>query len=71
MFDVYFFWRSIALRPTMSSSFDVVDESFSQWKQPIVQQALSQVTFDVKCCYIYIYIYKVTWLADFDGIIMQ
>ncbi|KAF5451858.1 hypothetical protein F2P56_026920 [Juglans regia] len=32
-----------ALRPTVSSPFDVVDESFSQWKQPIVQQALSQI----------------------------
>ncbi|KAG2411224.1 hypothetical protein I3760_Q020100 [Carya illinoinensis] len=32
-----------ALRPTVNSPFDVVDESFSQWKQPIVQQALSQI----------------------------
>ncbi|KAG2381063.1 uncharacterized protein HKW66_Vig0204360 [Vigna angularis] len=31
-----------ALRPWVSNSFDVVDDTFSQWKQPIVQQALSQ-----------------------------
>ena len=37
----------------MSSPFDVVDESFSQWKQPIVQQALSQVTCDVKGFFYY------------------
>jgi hypothetical protein len=37
----------------MSSPFDVVDESFSQWKQPIVQQALSQVTYDVKGFFFY------------------
>lgn len=56
---MYFFRRSIALRPTMSSPFDVVDESFSQWKQPIVQQALSQVTFDVKVFLFFIFnIYK-------------
>ncbi|KAI4356168.1 hypothetical protein L6164_000211 [Bauhinia variegata] len=32
-----------ALRPSMSNPFDIVDETFSQWKQPIVQQALSQI----------------------------
>ncbi|KAG5009705.1 hypothetical protein GYH30_018179 [Glycine max] len=32
-----------ALRPWVSNSFDVVDDTFSQWKQPIVQQALSQI----------------------------
>ncbi|GAU36316.1 hypothetical protein TSUD_353610 [Trifolium subterraneum] len=32
-----------ALRPWLSNSFDVVDDSFSQWNQPIVQQALSQI----------------------------
>ncbi|CAL5195355.1 unnamed protein product [Lathyrus oleraceus] len=32
-----------ALRPLLSNSFDVVDNSFSQWNQPIVQQALSQI----------------------------
>ncbi|ESR50586.1 hypothetical protein CICLE_v10030475mg [Citrus x clementina] len=31
-----------ALRPSMSS-LDNVDDSFSQWKQPFVQQALSQI----------------------------
>jgi len=34
---------TVALRPWVSNSFDVVDDTFSQWKQPIVQQALSQV----------------------------
>lgn len=48
LFDMHRFWQSLALRPTVSSPFDVVDESFSQWKQPIVQQALSQVILDVK-----------------------
>ncbi|XP_057457891.1 uncharacterized protein LOC130748668 isoform X2 [Lotus japonicus] len=32
-----------ALRPWVSNSFDVVDETFSQWNQPIVQQAFSQI----------------------------
>ncbi|KAE9611172.1 hypothetical protein Lal_00012079 [Lupinus albus] len=32
-----------ALRPWVSNPFDVVDDTFSQWKQPIVQQALSQI----------------------------
>ncbi|XP_031267356.1 uncharacterized protein LOC116125781 isoform X1 [Pistacia vera] len=32
-----------ALRPSMSSCSDQVDDSFSQWKQPFVQQALSQI----------------------------
>ncbi|XP_020235831.1 uncharacterized protein LOC109815494 isoform X2 [Cajanus cajan] len=32
-----------ALRPWVSNSYDAVDDTFSQWKQPIVQQALSQV----------------------------
>ncbi|KAL5834799.1 hypothetical protein ACOSQ4_014296 [Xanthoceras sorbifolium] len=32
-----------ALRPSMSGSSDHVDDSFSQWKQPFVQQALSQI----------------------------
>ncbi|KAK7285495.1 hypothetical protein RJT34_20268 [Clitoria ternatea] len=32
-----------ALRPWVSNSFDTVDDTFSQWKQPIVQQALSQI----------------------------
>ncbi|XP_027334716.1 uncharacterized protein LOC113849198 isoform X2 [Abrus precatorius] len=32
-----------ALRPWMTNSFDAVDDTFSQWKQPIVQQALSQI----------------------------
>ncbi|XP_013443976.2 uncharacterized protein [Medicago truncatula] len=32
-----------ALRPLLSNSFDAVDDSFSQWNQPIVQQALSQI----------------------------
>uniref|UniRef100_A0A0R0KH18 Uncharacterized protein n=1 Tax=Glycine max TaxID=3847 RepID=A0A0R0KH18_SOYBN len=32
-----------SLRPWVSNSFDVVDDTFSQWKQPIVQQALSQI----------------------------
>ncbi|KAL2319377.1 hypothetical protein Fmac_028346 [Flemingia macrophylla] len=45
------FWASLplvqallpALRPWVSNSFDSVDDTFSQWKQPIVQQALSQI----------------------------
>ncbi|KAG5042936.1 hypothetical protein JHK87_006851 [Glycine soja] len=45
------FWAAVplvqallpALRPWVSNSFDVVDDTFSQWKQPIVQQALSQI----------------------------
>ncbi|KAK6243647.1 hypothetical protein QUC31_010056 [Theobroma cacao] len=32
-----------ALRPFMSSPSDHVDDTFSQWKQPFVQQALSQI----------------------------
>ncbi|XP_021829953.1 uncharacterized protein LOC110770086 isoform X2 [Prunus avium] len=32
-----------ALRPSVSRPSDIVDDSFSQWKQPIVQQALSQI----------------------------
>ncbi|KAJ4721404.1 Galactose-binding domain-like, Armadillo-type fold protein [Melia azedarach] len=32
-----------ALRPSLSSASDHVDDSFSQWKQPFVQQALSQI----------------------------
>lgn len=36
----------VALRPWVSNSFDVVDDTFSQWNQPIVQQALSQVIFE-------------------------
>ncbi|OMO93100.1 Tubulin binding cofactor A [Corchorus capsularis] len=32
-----------ALRPYVTSSADHVDETFSQWKQPFVQQALSQI----------------------------
>ncbi|CAL0324369.1 unnamed protein product [Lupinus luteus] len=32
-----------ALCPWVSNPFDVVDDTFSQWKQPIVQQALSQI----------------------------
>ncbi|RYQ88100.1 hypothetical protein Ahy_B09g095505 isoform E [Arachis hypogaea] len=32
-----------ALRPLVSNPFEIVDETFSLWKQPIVQQALSQV----------------------------
>ncbi|PQQ04104.1 uncharacterized protein Pyn_20442 [Prunus yedoensis var. nudiflora] len=31
------------LRPSVSRPSDIVDDSFSQWKQPIVQQALSQI----------------------------
>ncbi|XP_008232149.1 PREDICTED: uncharacterized protein LOC103331306 [Prunus mume] len=31
-----------ALRPFVSRPSDIIDDSFSQWKQPIVQQALSQ-----------------------------
>ncbi|KAJ0080342.1 hypothetical protein Patl1_23660 [Pistacia atlantica] len=37
-----------ALRPSMSSCSDQVDDSFSQWKQPFVQQALSQVVFNCR-----------------------
>ncbi|KAM1229987.1 hypothetical protein ACFX2I_040199 [Malus domestica] len=32
-----------ALRPSVSRPSDIVDDSFSPWKQPIVQQALSQI----------------------------
>ncbi|XP_020968410.1 uncharacterized protein LOC107617506 isoform X3 [Arachis ipaensis] len=32
-----------ALRPLVSNPFEIVDETFSLWKQPIVQQALSQI----------------------------
>ncbi|PON87476.1 Galactose-binding domain-like [Trema orientale] len=32
-----------ALRPLVSSPSDIVDDNFSQWRQPIVQQALSQI----------------------------
>ncbi|EXB70633.1 hypothetical protein L484_023818 [Morus notabilis] len=32
-----------ALRPLVSSPSNIVDDNFSQWKQPIVQQALSQI----------------------------
>ncbi|XP_004308651.1 PREDICTED: uncharacterized protein LOC101297198 [Fragaria vesca subsp. vesca] len=32
-----------ALRPSSSRPSDIVDDSFSQWRQPIVQQALSQI----------------------------
>ncbi|XP_061338809.1 uncharacterized protein LOC133285568 isoform X2 [Gastrolobium bilobum] len=32
-----------ALRPWVNNPFDVVDDTFSQWKQPTVQQALSQI----------------------------
>ncbi|XP_039063491.1 uncharacterized protein LOC120208242 isoform X2 [Hibiscus syriacus] len=32
-----------ALRPVVSSHSDHVDDTFSQWKQPFVQQALSQI----------------------------
>lgn len=47
MSDIFFLTSSyvLALRPSMSS-LDNVDDSFSQWKQPFVQQALSQVAFD-------------------------
>ncbi|KAK9120349.1 hypothetical protein Syun_017966 [Stephania yunnanensis] len=33
----------LALRPPVSGPSDHVDDSFSQWKQPFVQQALSQI----------------------------
>ncbi|KAK9095691.1 hypothetical protein Scep_027160 [Stephania cephalantha] len=33
----------VALRPPVSGPSDHVDDSFSQWKQPFVQQALSQI----------------------------
>jgi hypothetical protein len=45
MFGFFSVGLLIALRPWLSNSFDVVDDSFSQWNQPIVQQALSQVKF--------------------------
>ncbi|XP_061997440.1 uncharacterized protein LOC133715099 isoform X1 [Rosa rugosa] len=32
-----------ALRPSSSRPSDIVDDSFTQWRQPIVQQALSQI----------------------------
>ncbi|XP_057969219.1 uncharacterized protein LOC131158392 [Malania oleifera] len=32
-----------ALRPSVNSNVDHVDDSFSQWKQPFVQQALAQI----------------------------
>ncbi|XVE62395.1 hypothetical protein DITRI_Ditri06bG0115100 [Diplodiscus trichospermus] len=32
-----------ALRPFVGSSADHVDDTFSQWKQPFIQQALSQI----------------------------
>ncbi|XP_062098879.1 uncharacterized protein LOC133804752 isoform X2 [Humulus lupulus] len=32
-----------ALRPLVSSPSEMVDDNFSQWRQPIVQQALSQI----------------------------
>lgn len=46
MFDFCSVELLIALRPLLSNSFDAVDDSFSQWNQPIVQQALSQVIFE-------------------------
>ncbi|XP_030480176.2 uncharacterized protein LOC115697350 isoform X1 [Cannabis sativa] len=32
-----------ALRPLVSSPSDMVDDNFSQWRQPMVQQAISQI----------------------------
>ena len=62
--DSYFIniWRTfscqfVALRPIVSSSSDVVDDSFSQWKQPTVQQALSQVRHDVKVFFLFIFLF--------------
>lgn len=37
----------VALRPCVSSPFDIVDDTFSPWKQPIVQHALSQVIYEL------------------------
>jgi hypothetical protein len=45
MFGFFSVGLLVALRPWLSNSFDLVDDSFSQWNQPIVQQALSQVKF--------------------------
>lgn len=45
IFDFFLARFLVALRPWVSNSFDVVDETFSQWNQPIVQQAFSQVLF--------------------------
>lgn len=47
-FDAFF----IALRPSMSSCSDQADDSFPQWIQPFVQQALSQVAYN--CCLIFL-----------------
>ncbi|XP_054784251.1 uncharacterized protein LOC129291108 isoform X2 [Prosopis cineraria] len=35
--------RLPALRPCVSSPFDIVDDTFSPWMQPVVQHALSQI----------------------------
>ena len=43
LFDMCFFWCVLALRPSVISPPDLIDYNFSQWKQPFVQQALSQV----------------------------
>lgn len=46
--NIIFFNSVVALRPNLSSP-DQVDENFSQWKQPLVQHALSEVV--VICLY--------------------
>ena len=43
LFGLCFFWCVLALRPSVTSPPDLIDYNFSQWKQPFVLQALSQV----------------------------
>lgn len=46
--SVFHFSYFLVLRPPLSSPFDVVNDIFSLWKRPVVQQALSQVYFELK-----------------------
>lgn len=45
---VNFLSHFLVLRPPLSSPFDVVNDIFSLWKRPVVQQALSQVYLNLK-----------------------
>ena len=45
VFRVFVNGGFVALRPLVSNPSDVIDDTFSQWKQPIVQQALYQVKY--------------------------
>lgn len=63
--SAFHFFHFLVLRPPLSSPFDVVNDIFSLWKRPVVQQALSQVYFELKNNSPYLALYYVFVFSPF------